>query len=72
MINWGLLPAAGWMCRGAGSDAAAAEPCGSPWPEPAAGPAARSSDLAPGGASTQNAAPAKAWNRGLCWSEPAS
>lgn len=72
MISWSLLPVAGWMCRGAGSDKAAAEPCGSPWLEPVAGPAARSNDLGLGGARVQSEAPAEAWDQGLSWSESAS
>lgn len=60
------------MCRGAGSEKAAATPCGSPWLEPALGPAARSSDPAPGGARSQSAAPAEAWNPEPSWSELAS
>ena len=57
------------MRRGAGSAGAPAEPCASPWPEPAADLAAHRTDLAPGGARTRSAAPAEAWNQGLSWSE---
>lgn len=57
------------MCRGAGSDRAAAEPCGSPWLEPAADPPAGSSDLAPGEARTRSAAPVEVWNQKPSWSE---
>lgn len=71
-INGSLLPDEGWMCRDAGSDRAAAEPCGSPWLEPAAGPAARSTDLLHGGARSQCEAPAEVWNQGLNWSELAT
>lgn len=63
-INGSLLPDEGWTCRDAGSDGAAAGPCGSPWLEPAAGPAARSTDLLRGAARTQSAAPAEVWNQG--------
>lgn len=59
-ISCSLLPDGGQMCRGADSDGAAAGPCGSPWLEPAAGPAARSIDPALGGARIQSAAPAEA------------
>lgn len=71
-VSWSLLPVERWMCRGAGSDGAAAEPCGSPWLEPAVGPAACSFDWALGEATVQSAAPAEAWDQGLSWSEPAS
>lgn len=71
-INRSLLPDEGWMCRDAGSDGAAAELCGFPWLEPAVGPATRSTDLLHGGARTQSAAPAEAWNQGLNCSEPAT